>query len=67
MNTYDHVLISAENIAQATVILDALLEKKLIFGGPIISGPAKFWWKGRFVPWTIHISSPPRPRVSNQS
>ena len=46
MNTCNHVLISAENIPQATVILDALLEKKLIFGGPIISGPAKFWWKG---------------------
>ena len=43
---YYQVLISAENQEQATVILDALLEKKLIFGGPILEGPAKFWWKG---------------------
>jgi len=40
------VLISAENKEQAMSILDALLEKKLILGGPILEGPAKFWWKG---------------------
>jgi uncharacterized protein involved in tolerance to divalent cations len=43
---YYHVLISAENKEQANTILDALLVKKLIFGGPILEGPAKFWWKG---------------------
>lgn len=43
---YCHVLISAENVEQANTILDALLEKKLIFGGPVLQGPAKFWWKG---------------------
>ena len=43
---YLHVLISAENVEQANVILDALLAKKLVFGGPVLSGPAKFWWKG---------------------
>lgn len=43
---YTQVLISAENMAQANTILDALLEQKLIFGGPILEGPAKFWWKG---------------------
>jgi uncharacterized protein involved in tolerance to divalent cations len=48
MNYYQ-VLISAENKEQATAILDALLEKKLILGGPILEGPAKFWWKGEIV------------------
>ncbi len=43
---YIHVLISAENKEQANTILDALLAQKLIFGGPILEGPAKFWWKG---------------------
>ena len=44
---YYHVLISAENVEQANGLLDALLEKKLIFGGPVLTGPAKFWWKGK--------------------
>ena len=43
------VFISAENKDQANVILDALLAKKLILGGPIREGPAKFWWKGKVV------------------
>lgn len=43
---YHHVLINAENVEQANMILDALLKKKLIFGGPVLQGPAKFWWKG---------------------
>ena len=43
------VFISAENKAQANNILDALLAKKLILGGPVIEGPAKFWWKGEIV------------------
>jgi uncharacterized protein involved in tolerance to divalent cations len=46
---YYQVLISAENKEQATTILDALLAKKLILGGPIIEGPAKFWWKEKIV------------------
>src|SRR3989344_5039725 len=46
---FSHVLISAENREQATVLLDALLEKKLVLGGPILEGPAKFWWKGEIV------------------
>lgn len=46
---YYQVLISAEDKEQATDILDALLEKKLILGGPILEGPAKFWWKGEIV------------------
>ena len=43
------VFISAENKDQTNVILDALLAKKLILGGPILEGPAKFWWKGEVV------------------
>lgn len=43
---YLQVLISAENVEQANIILDALLPQKLIFGGPVLQGPAKFWWKG---------------------
>jgi uncharacterized protein involved in tolerance to divalent cations len=43
------VFISAENKEQASTILDALLAKKLILGGPILEGPAKFWWKGKIV------------------
>lgn len=46
---YYQVLISAENKEQGNSILDTLLEKKLILGGPILEGPAKFWWKGKIV------------------
>ena len=46
---YLQVLISAENKGEASTILDALLAKKLILGGPILEGPAKFWWKGEIV------------------
>lgn len=45
MNYYQ-VLISAENKEQANTILDSLLQKKVIFGGPVLEGPSKFWWKG---------------------
>ncbi|HEY4489067.1 MAG TPA: divalent cation tolerance protein CutA [Candidatus Paceibacterota bacterium] len=43
--TYYQVFVSAENKEQATAILDALLEKQLVLGGPILEGPAQFWWK----------------------
>lgn len=43
------VFISAEDKGQAETILHALLTKKLILGGPILEGPAKFWWKGEIV------------------
>lgn len=46
---YHQVLISAENKEQAFAILDALLPEKLVFGGPVLEGPAKFWWKGEIV------------------
>lgn len=48
MNYYQ-VLISAESREQANTILDALLVKKLVLGGPILEGPAKFWWKGEII------------------
>ena len=48
MNYYQ-IFISAENKEQANSILDVLLAKKLILGGPILEGPAKFWWKGEIV------------------
>ncbi|MFZ2887162.1 MAG: divalent cation tolerance protein CutA [Minisyncoccia bacterium] len=47
--THYQVFISAETKEGATKILDALLEKKLVLGGPILEGPAKFWWKGKIV------------------
>ena len=46
---YLYVLISAEDKRQASNILDALLAKKLVVGGPILQGPAKFWWKGKII------------------
>lgn len=46
---YYQVFISAEDEGQAQRILDELLNKKLILGGPVLSGPAKFWWKGKIV------------------
>ena len=41
---YYQVFISAEQTAQAYRILDALIDKQLVFGGPIVGGPAKFLW-----------------------
>ncbi len=40
------VFASAENKDQAQKTLNALLEKRLVLGGPILEGPAEFWWKG---------------------
>lgn len=41
---YYQVLISAEQTAQANKIMDALMAKQLILGGPVIGGPARFLW-----------------------
>lgn len=41
---YYQVFISAEQTAQAFRIMDALMAKQLIFGGPVVGGPAKFLW-----------------------
>ena len=44
---YLQVYISAENKEQADIILNSLLEKKLVAGGLFINAPARFWWKGK--------------------
>ena len=41
---YYQVLISAEQTAQAFRILDALMARQLVSGGPVVGGPAKFLW-----------------------
>jgi len=46
---YYQVLISAEIRPQGLNILEHLLSKRLAFGGPVFSGPAKFLWKGEIV------------------
>ncbi len=43
------VLISAELRTQGLRLLDRLLKKHLIFGGPVLSGPARFLWKNEIV------------------
>lgn len=48
MNTkYYQCYISAENKEQADIILNSLLEKKLVAGSMLLNGPARFWWKGK--------------------
>jgi len=44
---YLQVLVSAENRQQADIILNVLLEKKLVTGGQMINAPARFLWKGK--------------------
>lgn len=43
---YYEAFITAENREQADTILNSLLEKKLVAGGLMLKGPARFWWKG---------------------
>jgi uncharacterized protein involved in tolerance to divalent cations len=45
MTTYYEVKISAENQTQADIILNSLLEKKLVTGGQFLTAPARFLWK----------------------
>ncbi len=47
MTIYYEIKISAENQEQADVILNSLLEKKLVTGGQFITAPARFLWKGK--------------------
>src|ERR1700744_2854941 len=47
--TYYEVYISAEDQGQADVILNSLLEKKLVTGGQFITTPARFLWKGEIM------------------
>lgn len=44
---YYQVFISAEQTVQAHRILDALIARQLVFGGPVVGGPAKFLWNFR--------------------
>jgi hypothetical protein len=51
------VLISSELRTQGLRLLEHLIQKRLIFGGPVFSGPARFLWKNEIVEhdycWTI--------------
>ena len=54
---YLQVMISSELRTQALRLLDHLIRKRLIFGGPVFNGPARFLWKNEIVEhdycWTI--------------
>ena len=43
------VLISSELRTQGLRLLQHLISKRLIFGGPVLSGPARFLWKNEIV------------------
>src|SRR5260370_22903469 len=51
------VMISSELRTQGLRLLEHLIAKRLIFGGPVLSGPARFLWKNEIVEhdycWTI--------------
>lgn len=51
------VMISSELRTQGLRLLEYLIQKRLIFGGPVLSGPARFLWKNEIVEhdycWTI--------------
>ena len=51
------VMISSELRTQGLRMLEQLIRKRLIFGGPVFSGPARFLWKNEIVEhdycWTI--------------
>jgi|SRR5580765_3445601 hypothetical protein len=43
------VLISSELRTQGLRLLEHLISKRLIFGGPVLNGPARFLWKNEIV------------------
>src|SRR2546425_3843309 len=51
------VMISSELRTQGLRLLEHLIRKRLIFGGPVFNGPARFLWKDEIVEhdycWTI--------------
>jgi hypothetical protein len=51
------VMVSSELRTQGLRLLEHLIAKRLIFGGPVFSGPARFLWKNEIVEhdycWTI--------------
>src|SRR5258706_13469254 len=46
---FHQVLISAELRTQGMRLLEHLISKHLIFGGPVLNGPARFLWKNEIV------------------
>lgn len=56
---YLEVFISAENKQQADIILNSLLEKKIVTGGQFLQSPARFLWKGEIndMPEYVTITS----------
>jgi len=47
--TFYQVLISSELRTQGLRLLEHLISKRLIFGGPVLNGPARFLWKNEIV------------------
>ena len=43
------VMISSELRTQGLRLLERLIAKRLIFGGPVFNGPARFLWKNEIV------------------
>jgi len=41
---YYQVFVAAEQRAQGFRLLDALMAKQLVLGGPVLNGPARFLW-----------------------
>jgi hypothetical protein len=41
---YYQVFLAAEQRTQGMRLLDALMAKQLVLGGPVLNGPAKFLW-----------------------
>jgi len=56
---YYEVFISAENQGQADMILNPLLEKKLVTGGQFLYADARFLWKRKIhnMPGYVTITS----------
>src|SRR5439155_26830748 len=46
---FSQVFISSELRTQVLRLLEHLISKRLIFGGPVLSGPARFLWKNEIV------------------
>jgi hypothetical protein len=55
--SFYQVMISSELRTQGLRLLEHLIATRLIFGGPVFSGPARFLWKNEIVEhdycWTI--------------
>ena len=64
------VMISSELRTQGLRLLEHLISKRLIFGGPVFSGPARFLWKNEIVEhdycWTITFTPQDREMSSSR-